>query len=72
MTIDRYGVYTPLETQKLLKVSASTVMRMLKKGEIRSAKVGKQYRILGEEILRLISPDIRSAENAEKAETRVL
>ena len=49
-------LYTPKETQEYLKVSQSTMTRMLKKGLIRAAKVGSQYRILGKEILRIISP----------------
>ncbi len=52
------AVYTTLETQKLLKVSESTIKRMLKNGLIKANKVGKQYRILGIEILRLVSPDV--------------
>ena len=56
MEIKENEVYTHEETQKLLKVSSSTVTRMLKKGLIRSAKVGKQYRILGKELLRVLSP----------------
>ena len=52
------SVYTTSETQKLLKISDSTIKRMLKKGLIRANKVGGQYRILGKEILRLVSPEI--------------
>ena len=52
------AVYTVQETQELLKVSNSTIKRMLKKGLIRANKVGKQYRILGKEILRLVSPEV--------------
>lgn len=52
------AVYTTDETQKLLKVSNSTIKRMLKKGLIKANKVGGQYRILGREILRLVSPEI--------------
>jgi len=52
------AVYTTEETQKLLKISNSTIKRMLKKGLIRANKVGGQYRILGKEILRLVSPDL--------------
>ncbi len=51
-------IYTTVETQKLLKVSNSTIKRLLKKGLIRANKVGRQYRILGKEILRLVSPEI--------------
>ena len=49
-------VYTTAETQTLLKVSNSTIKRLLKKGVLRANKVGGQYRILGKEILRIISP----------------
>jgi excisionase family DNA binding protein len=49
-------VYTTGETQKLLKVSNSTIKRMLKNGLLRANKIGKQYRIMGHEILRLVSP----------------
>jgi len=52
------AVYTVEETEKLLKVSNSTIKRMLKKGLIKANKVGKQYRILGKEILRLVSPEV--------------
>ncbi|MBU2264795.1 helix-turn-helix domain-containing protein [Patescibacteria group bacterium] len=52
------AVYTTAETQKILKISNSTIKRLLKKGLIRANKVGGQYRILGKEILRLISPEV--------------
>ena len=58
MEIKENEVYTHEETQALLKVSASTVTRMIKKGLIRAAKVGKQYRILGKELLRVVSPKL--------------
>ena len=50
-------VYTTNETQKLLKISNSTIKRLLKKGLLKANKVGGQYRILGKEILRLVSPE---------------
>jgi excisionase family DNA binding protein len=55
--INENEVYTTEETEELLKVSKSTMKRMLKKGLIRANKVGGQYRILGKEILRLVSPE---------------
>lgn len=51
-------VYTTEEAQELLKVSNSTMKRLLKKGLIRANKIGKQYRIFGHELLRLLSPEI--------------
>lgn len=56
--INENEVYTPKETEVLLKVSTSTIKRMLKKGLINANKVGGQYRILGKEILRLVSPEL--------------
>ncbi len=58
MEIKENEVYTHEETQALLKVSASTVSRMIKKGLIRTAKIGKQYRIMGKELLRVLSPEL--------------
>ena len=56
--IKPHAVYTTNETMKVLKISESTIKRMLKRGLIRANKVGGQYRILGKEILRLVSPDL--------------
>lgn len=56
MKIHEDLIYTPKEIQAYLKVSQSTMTRMLKSGLIRGAKIGKQYRILGKELLRLVSP----------------
>lgn len=60
MEIKENEVYTVQETQELLKVSQSTMMRLIKKGIIRTAKVGKQYRILGKELLRIVSPKLEN------------
>lgn len=51
-------VYTTREAEDLLKISNSTMKRLLKQGLLRANKVGKQYRILGHELLRLVSPDV--------------
>jgi excisionase family DNA binding protein len=52
------AIYTTAEAEMLLKISNSTIKRLLKKGLIKANKVGGQYRILGKEILRLVSPEI--------------
>lgn len=49
-------VYTTKEAQEFLKVSPSTIKRLLKKGIIKAYKVGGVYRIWGDEILKLLSP----------------
>lgn len=56
--INFHEVYTTTEAQQLLKISASTMKRLLKNGLIRANKVGGQYRILGKELLRLVSPEL--------------
>jgi len=54
-------IYTPKETRDFLKISESTMKRMLKNGIIKAYKVSGQYRIWGHEILKLLSPrlDVR-------------
>lgn len=56
--IKENAIYTTNEAQELLKISDSTMKRLLKKGLIKANKVGGQYRILGKEILRLVSPKL--------------
>jgi excisionase family DNA binding protein len=71
-------VYTTSETQKILKISNSTIKRLLKNGLIHANKIGGQYRIMGHEILRLISPQVdkkatklyQSAKTAVKKEIK--
>jgi len=52
------AVYTTQEAQEILKVSRSTIKRLLKQGLLKANKVGKQYRVLGKELLRLVSPEV--------------
>ena len=51
-------VYTTAEAEQLLKISKSTMKRLLKNGLLRANKIGKQYRILGHELLSMLSPDL--------------
>ena len=62
-------VYTTEEAQGYLKVSNSTIKRFLKKGIINANKVGGRYRILGRELLRLVSPE--AEKKGERAYFRV-
>ncbi len=52
------AVYTTAEAQEVLKISNSTMKRLLKSGLIKANKIGKQYRILGHELLSLLSPGV--------------
>lgn len=67
-------VYTTNEVQKLLKISPSTMKRLLKNGLLRANKVGGQYRILGKEILRVISPELeqKSVEAYQNVKKKVV
>jgi len=51
-------IYTTKEAQDFLKVSSSTMKRLLKRGIIRAYRVGGTYRIWGDEILNLVSPKL--------------
>ena len=51
-------IYTTEEARDFLKISTSTIKRMLKNGIIKAYKVGGQYRIWGSEILILVSPEL--------------
>ena len=73
MDIQSDQVYTTEEARAFLKISESTIKRMLKKGIIRANKVGGRYRSLGREILRIVSPEAEArAVNAyQKLKKRV-
>ncbi|MBL7156481.1 MAG: helix-turn-helix domain-containing protein [Candidatus Pacebacteria bacterium] len=62
-------VYTTEEAQDYLKVSNSTIKRWLKGGIINANKIGGRYKILGNELLRLVSP--RKETKIEKIYYRV-
>lgn len=66
-------IYTTRETQDILKISNSTMKRLLKKGLIKANKIGGQYRILGKEILRSVSPTIerQAVQTYQKIKKRV-
>lgn len=50
-------IYNTQEAQEYLQVSSSTIKRLLKKGIIKANKVGGRYKILGRELMRLVSPE---------------
>ena len=57
--IEPNQVYTTKETQDFLKISTSTTKRWLKRGILRANKIGGRYRVLGRELLRLVSPEVK-------------
>jgi excisionase family DNA binding protein len=70
MIVDESEVYTPQETISILKISDSTFRRLIRKGALRAAKIGGQYRILGKHILQLLSPSL--PEKVKKAYKKVV
>ena len=55
--IEPNEVYTTEEARDFLKISESTIKRHLKRGIIKANKIGGRYRVLGRELLRLVSPE---------------
>jgi len=45
------AVYTLAEVCQLLRISDATARRQLKSGMLRSARVGRAYRVLGSQLL---------------------
>lgn len=58
MIVEEHEVYTPQETIDLLKISDSTFRRLIRKGVLKAAKIGGQYRILGSHILQVLNPTL--------------
>ncbi len=58
MIVDEKEVYTPQEAISILKISDSTFRRLIKKGVLRAGKIAGQYRILGKNIVQLLSPSL--------------
>ena len=47
------AVYTPEEVALMFRLSTLTIVRKLRRGEIKAVKIGKSYRILGQDLLAL-------------------
>ena len=51
--IQERAVYTTNEAANILKISPITVERKIRRGEISATKIGKEYRLLGKDMLSL-------------------
>uniref|UniRef100_A0A7V3J911 DNA-binding protein n=1 Tax=candidate division CPR3 bacterium TaxID=2268181 RepID=A0A7V3J911_UNCC3 len=69
-TLNEDAVYTPQETISILKISDSTFRRLVRKGVLKAAKIGGQYRVLGRHILALLNPSLPG--KVKKAYRRVV
>jgi len=50
------AVYTLAEVCEILRISDATARRWLKTGKLRSARVGRAYRVLGGQLLEALNP----------------
>ena len=53
MEIQERAIYTTAEVAQFLKLSSVTVERKIRRGEIPATKIGKEYRLLGIDMLSL-------------------
>jgi excisionase family DNA binding protein len=63
-------LYTTKETQEFLKISSSTMKRMIKNGIIKAHRVGGTWRIWGDDILLLVSPELEKKVYEEYVKAR--
>ncbi len=59
-------IYTLEESANILNLSRSTMLKLIKSGELPVAKIGKQYRILGIFLLEYILSKTKPKKIAEK------
>jgi excisionase family DNA binding protein len=59
------AVYTLEEVSNILHVSEATATRWIKAGKLRSARVGRMYRVLGRQLLDALSAAEISPEEPE-------
>jgi len=60
------AVYTLAEVCQLLRISDATARRQLKSGMLRSARVGRAYRVLGSQLLEALGSGSGSASGSEQ------
>lgn len=58
------AIYTLAEVCTLLGISAGTARRWIKRGRLPAAQIGREYRILGAQLLRTIAvvPPLRASD----------
>jgi len=60
------AVYTASEVRQILGISGERIRDFLKSGQLKSVRIGKAYKILGKDILRLLENLELEAEKEEK------
>ena len=51
--LEERTIYTTQEAAKILKLNPVTVERQIRRGELKAIKLGKEYRLLGRDLLAL-------------------
>ncbi len=51
--LDERTIYTAAEAARILKLSPVTIERQIRRGELKAVKLGKEYRLLGRDLLAL-------------------
>lgn len=49
-------LYTSAEIRALLRISISTLRRLVRRGDLAAHRVGRQYRFLGRDVLKCLQP----------------
>lgn len=58
-------MYTQQEAAKLLKFSTKTIGRMIKKGTLEATRIGKTWRITGESLKKIMTPQEQPTETIQ-------
>jgi len=66
LEIRQNAVYTLGEVCQILRISDATARRWLKTGKLRSARVGRAYRVLGGHLLDALNPPASAEEPLAK------
>jgi excisionase family DNA binding protein len=71
LVIEERAVYTTKELAEILKMKPVTIERKIKRKEIKASKIGREYRILGKDILLLFEWKNRFKNLMDEIETDI-
>jgi len=53
-TIDPTGIYNLKEMREILRISSDRARELIRSGKIKAVKMGKSYKVLGQEIIEFL------------------
>lgn len=71
MEVQERTIYTTAEVAQILKLSPVTVERKIRRGEIPAIKIGRKYRLIGDDILGLFGWRKETREKGEGKRKRL-